>query len=214
MVAVDDSLGQSGEKLCWPVEVGHLNVGRAKGIGHMSIAAGTARQPFDGRIHSGLPLQRAEACLGVESLDGIDEPVLDQLVDLVRSEAVTHRIKRMRNVDEATLISNGSGRVEQRHPRSNALAEKEPDELALSDPDLFTNDHTTWQLVPKSFSPGGCVVVGETHHIDGAGRQGINQLFGRCGAIARPHRVRVHVDPHETVSTILRQVRVPLDGRW
>ena len=143
MVADDPARSQRGKKRCRIFEVGDLDVRRAEGVRHVSIAACTGRESVNIGVVGCPAVQTFEAGLGVADLEGVDQTCLDQLVDRTRRQTVPQGIEGVGDVDQAALIANAARRLQQARTGRYSLGEEQTDDLALANPKLLAGLRVT-----------------------------------------------------------------------
>ena len=99
-------------------EVGHLDVGGADRVGDVGVAARASGEIELGGERGGPAVQARQGRLGVVHLDRVDQTEFGELVEGGLGEVATHRVERMGDVDETTLLADRACRPRRDRARS------------------------------------------------------------------------------------------------
>ena len=213
VVADDPTEPELGQEVGRPVEVGHLDVGRAEGVGHVGVAAGPGRQPVPLGEGRRTLVQVGERRLGVEDLDGVDQTRRDQRVQRRRRPGCdawgrTGGGRRPRRPGPGSGPAASSGGT----PNGTCSDRNRP----ISSPACVRSSSptTTRHGSRRASSTAPLTALWSVMHSTSIpeASSGLGQLILGGGRVARPHRVAVQVDPDPAVGLGFRQVRVPGDG--
>ena len=211
MVAHNAAASKLSQEVGRTVEVGHLHIRRADGIGDVRIAASAGCQIELGRELRRLLVEAAQRRLRVEDLDRVDQARRGQRAQCRLGKIAAHGVEWVRHVHEATLHADDVRGSHGRRAERDALGEEQPDDLAGMRAQLLADHHTTRQLGRQLDCAANGVVIGDAQHVDPALHHGGGDLVGRGGGVTAPHGVTVQVDAHPTLRHWFGEMRVALD---
>ena len=162
------SNAQLGQEIGGAIEVGHLDIRSAERERHVSIAASTASEIElfgEGRC---LGVERLKRGLRVQNLDGIDEPVVGKVAHRRLFKIATHGIERVRDIDQAALLTNEPRSLARLHTNRYSFVEEQPDDFARVSLEFFTHDDPAWQVGRDLKCTTYRVVIGDAQHVDTA----------------------------------------------
>ncbi|CAB4801511.1 unannotated protein [freshwater metagenome] len=182
-------------------------------MGIAACAAGEIEFFGEGRC---LGVERLERGLRVQNLNGIDEPVVGKVAHRALFKVAAHRIERVRDIDQAALVSNKPRSLARLHTNWHSFVEEQPDDFARVGLEFFAHNDPAWQVGRDLKCTTYRVVVCNAQHVDTARDDCVKQLVGGGRGISAPHCVTVQIDAHPSVSQGFCEMWVPLDccSRW